>query len=1253
MGRKLMKGLAGVMAIVLVINLLMLNQGSYVDAYTMDKAPILIERRIDETNVELEEEVTIRYQVLPQKIPADMVENHIISKDKEVFIVIDKSGSMKDTITSGGVTKTRNEFAIEAANNFLDHLKTQDNVKVGVVLYGSDTSILTINGKKLLDLNTYENEIRSFFNGDFMGGTNLGEAIRVAARNLEQFGSAEEQHIVLLTDGEPTAFSFNTAKLGKTNDWWEATGYYQHGNSWSYLKSISSVDLKDYKANGDHAEKYFVNYGTGDYNGYSLEYAKLMSEYAGENDKLKSHFISFTYNDSSKRKLDQIAGEQPNATVYATNDQLILNDFYEEIADEITTDFVVDQLYFQDIIPDGMEVVGSPAFITSSNGLVYGNLENIHYSLNAEGDYYIPDTRIEFEVTVKVTEAKAMFTFPESNEAFIRYRDIDEGTSYKYFNQDNVFGFIPFEIASYVSEVKITPDKTEVYQEEEVVVDYELLPAEVELDADKMYNDQQKDIILMLDTSLSMAWALNGSQNNVAWADQRINIAKQAAKNFVDNFDGTNTNIAIITFDKYGNVQKVNGETFNNLGVEGATEAIKSKIDSFGLELGTNMGDAYRLAYYEFLEREAMNTSKYIVFLSDGAPYYWMTQGSNTKTYDLDEEKTYLVTDIKFKGVTRSEGSYYYTLAAIDQITDSDLDVRQFIIGISHKSGDLDKLNEFGKHALSAEVVDGNYYYAASTPTDIEAAYDAIEVSIADEIQINDMAFSHVVPEHLLPINSKLPEGFSFDPDTRLLTGVFTDLTMAKNADGNYVMNPAKVSITYGFDSSSDVAFEEDSVTLEYTDMLDRPVTIVGGNAPEINVLPTVPLIDPISDDDIVDYDEVEDVIVTGQAGPEAEVYVSFKDSNNEVIQAGDDGDDTTLDSSETLADEDGDFESPGTNIKPLEDGIIVVEAKVIDDDGDVSTATREIVAKTRISMISAVDVTASPDWVVAGDSVEITFDIKGSDVSLDSTWIEDTYQLTNVVLKFDVPDNLILTEAGWTTSLIVRDSLVVTQAVSSPVNLTLVRQANGRYALVDDEVSATFVTKTTQNIDIPANSVYVTYGTSNDTYDYSFVGGDEEAVTVLPSAPVLDPVNGNNMILKSVIDEVIVSGSVERDPSDVIRVNLLVTDEESNDISVNGLSLDGDDAFATLMDWTDLEVGSIKINATSIDAEGDWNSTNGWSGSGSEGGTPGEPGDPGDPGDPDNPDNPGDPDDPDNPDDGDPEVEILDPTDMDLPDIL
>ncbi len=1238
MGKKMMKGLSAILVVVLLANIVILNQGSFVDAYVMDKAPILVERRIDENNVELDQEVTIQYQVLPQRIPADMVGNHIVSKDKEVFIVIDKSGSMDDYITSGNVRKTRNDFAVEAANNFLDHLKEQDNVRVGVILYGSDTSILKINGKKLFDINTYENEIRAFFNGGFMGGTNLGEALRVAARNLEQFGSAQDQHIVLLTDGEPTAFSFNTARLGTSRGWWDAIGYYQHGNYGWDLNDISSVDLKDYKANGDHAEKYFVNYGTSDYNGYSLEYARLMSKNAGYNDKLKSHFISFTYNEGSKRKLDQIAEEQPNAMVYATNDQLVLNGFYEDIADEITTDFVIDQVYFQDIIPDGMEVVGKPDFISLSNNMIYGKLENIHYSLNDEGDYYIPDTRIEFEVTVKVTEAKEIFVFPESDEAFVRYSDIDEGTSYRYFDQDNVLGFIPFEIAPYVSEVKITPDKSEVYQEDQVHVDYELVPAEVELDADKLYNENTKDIIVMLDTSNSMAWALNGNKNNVSWSDKRINIAKQAAKNFVDNFDGTDTNIAIITFDKYGDIRKVNGETFNNLSVPGSAEAIKDKISSFDLDLGTNMGDAYRLAYYEFLKREDLNTDKYIVFLSDGAPYYWMTQGGNSKTYDLDEDKDYLVTKSSFKGVSRSYGSYHYTLAAIDQITDSDLGVRQFIIGISHKSGDLTKLNEFGKHALSAEVVDGNYYYAANTPSDIEAAYTDIEVSIEDQIPINDMTFTHTVPEHLVPDVSQLPKGFSYEPDTRVLTGSLTNLTMTKNDDGNYVMNPAKVSITYGFDSSSDVFFQDDSVTLTYKDLLDRPVTVVGGNAPEINVLPTVPVINPVSDDDIIDYDEVEDVVVSGTAAPDVNVYVSFKDTNNDVIQAGDDGDPSTSNPNNTTSDPKGGFKTPDTNVRPLEDGIITVEAKVIDDDGDVSTGTREVVAKTRISMINEVDVTASPSRVVAGETVKVAFDIKGSEVSLDSTWTADSYQLTNVILKFDIPNNLTLTEAGWTSNLIVRDMVAVNQAVSSPMTMNLERQDNGTYALVNNEISATFITTTTQNIVIPSNSVYVTYGTNNDDYEYSFVGGDEAEVVVLPNAPVLDPVNGNNVILKSAVAEVTVSGSVERQASDVITVDLRVTDEDTNELRVNDLALSDDNEFITLMDWTGFETGTVKIRATSVDEEGDWNSTNGNSGTGRDGSNPGDPDDP---------------DNPDDPDDGDPRVKILDPTDMELPDIL
>src|SRR5665811_112922 len=107
-----------------------------------------------------------------------------------------------------------------------------------------------------------------------VGGTNIGDGLRIAYHLLNNSeGTDRKKYIILMTDGMPTAFTFNKGTLS-----------YQYGSNGEILDTdgrlldkYSTINSYQYKTDGESNARYVVNYDTDDYNSYSLNYALTMS----------------------------------------------------------------------------------------------------------------------------------------------------------------------------------------------------------------------------------------------------------------------------------------------------------------------------------------------------------------------------------------------------------------------------------------------------------------------------------------------------------------------------------------------------------------------------------------------------------------------------------------------------------------------------------------------------------------------------------------------------------------------------------------------------------------------------------------------------------------------------------------------------------------------------------------------------------------------------------------------------------------
>lgn len=112
----------------------------------------------------------------------------------EIVLVIDRSGSMKDTDKEQKITKVKN-----AAKNFCKTILygKGDNVKISIVSYASSASLDIKSSNNLNNLNSKIGSLEA------NGGTNTEEGIK-EARNIISNINADKKYVVLFTDGLPT-----------------------------------------------------------------------------------------------------------------------------------------------------------------------------------------------------------------------------------------------------------------------------------------------------------------------------------------------------------------------------------------------------------------------------------------------------------------------------------------------------------------------------------------------------------------------------------------------------------------------------------------------------------------------------------------------------------------------------------------------------------------------------------------------------------------------------------------------------------------------------------------------------------------------------------------------------------------------------------------------------------------------------------------------------------------------------------------
>ena len=148
-------------------------------------------------------------------------------------------------------------------------------------------------------------------------------------------------------------------------------------------------------------------------------------------------------------------------------------------------------------------------------------------------------------------------------------------------------------------------------------------------------------VVLTIDVSASMANDANGNSQNVAAADKRMNIAKAAAKDFIDSYAASANNahryLSIVVFGLNAKVI----QSWTDVSVAANLTAAKGQIDRIK-DNSTSETGKYQLENGTFIQggllvsrnlynkatfaAQAVNTeNRFVVLLSDGNPNCWTT----------------------------------------------------------------------------------------------------------------------------------------------------------------------------------------------------------------------------------------------------------------------------------------------------------------------------------------------------------------------------------------------------------------------------------------------------------------------------------------------------------------------------------------------------------------------------------------------------------------------------------------------------
>lgn len=339
--------------------------------------------------------------------------------DREIVLVLDSSGSMKDYLVNA--SKSKLDTLKDATDAFIDSVLVEENkgkIKIGVVWYDTNvtkTCALSDDAAKLdACLNSEEAD----------GGTNVQEGIREAKKLFTD--KKNEKDLIVLSDGLPTFFttvkdgvqhthgtgktdeheSLSTRGFTSTSDRYELNGNYVRDG---YVEYEDRLDGTTYKC---EARGYYSKY-LNLYEGYEIVgacdagYMKKPSEAAKEETESftgKIYSIGFGVGaDSDAEKFLQSIVKN-GGKYFDANDSAKLNEAFAAVSkdievvakdltirDVVPSTFTVDKVALKEKYGDAVEIIeenDQTIIIYKFNELSSKKPEELEFTVTANENYY-------------------------------------------------------------------------------------------------------------------------------------------------------------------------------------------------------------------------------------------------------------------------------------------------------------------------------------------------------------------------------------------------------------------------------------------------------------------------------------------------------------------------------------------------------------------------------------------------------------------------------------------------------------------------------------------------------------------------------------------------------------------------------------------------------------------------------------------------------------------------------------------------
>ncbi|PKM51712.1 MAG: hypothetical protein CVV02_05475 [Firmicutes bacterium HGW-Firmicutes-7] len=370
----------------------------------------------------------------------------------------------------------------------------------------------------------------------------------------------------------------------------------------------------------------------------------------------------------------------------------------------------------------------------------------------------------------------------------------------------------------------ILEDKTQVLVNDQFVVNYKFQPQDIAASniLPESYN-KPKEIVMIIDTSGSMAWDVNGnSLSSYQSYKSRIALAKNSAKNFLAEIEGlSNIKVAIVEYNTDVSIKYRNSTALLPVNKSSDYSFLISSIDNLSAGGGTNVGKGMYEGF-KLLQSGSTSAEKYFIFLTDGAPTYYTyydTDKDGKKDYNESYYLTSGNTNYLKRGGTGSSDSdgkaLNYGKEVGTVIKSSSMDVESYFVAFAD--------NDAGNKLEVISDAAAGHYKKAMTGDALSDIYEELGEQISSDISIKNVYFEETFPEEFEII--EFPDNMKKVGNT--IKGEFGSINYNLNAEGTYFQaNPKEFKVVLKAKNVGEyVLGANDSSYIRYVD-LDNTIKI-------------------------------------------------------------------------------------------------------------------------------------------------------------------------------------------------------------------------------------------------------------------------------------------------------------------------------------------------------------------------------------------------------------------------------------------